>query len=172
MKKNMYKIFGAAAIIGLFLISSIASTSLAAKAKDAKSYGPVMESRELEPVDPAEPTIGLFFPDLVITDMEAIKCAGVGQAKVRVIAKNTGRTIFLPQLVVLNVYVNGIDYSEDIPHWNLWLRGQEKEFETSTFTWGVGYPRRRVTSTIDYEDSIYEGLLGEFNNVESELLKP
>jgi len=161
MKKNMYKIFGAAAIIGLFLISSIASTSLAAIIEDTKSYEAVTESGELQSVSEEEPELGLIFPDL--KPIAARKQAG----KIVVTVKNLGLGLVNPlKTYTIHVTVHKL-FDEHVyiercrgPV----LPGRTKEFSTGSIS-GL---YSRVTVDVDCYNDIFEGFLGgERNNEET-----
>ena len=170
--KKIYKIFGAAAIIGLFLLSSISSISMAASMKGEKqavqqvqyveSGYELMEMEEQIGVS-AEPEMAIFFPDLIPWSC-TVETRITGKYLV-VGIKNDGRGLLYYNFNThAEIHKLGDNVHKDIACAGiLWFRGQIKYFD-------VKVPVSLVLShdveiDVDDKDQIFEGL-GEINNHE------
>ncbi len=151
---KMYKLFGAVAIIGLFLIGSM-STVLAASQDqvEVKSQPAVPDA---EPQSP-EP-LGIIPADLYMT---AIYRRPVTQiVLVDVINQGLG-CAWMPWR--LHVYVTGI-FNGD---WAPLVIGPVFPSQIKTFSSPIclaGSIPRYTTVTLDETNNVFEGILGELNN--------
>ena len=158
--KKMYKIFGAVAIIGLFLLSSVASTSMAiTEDPEPETSTEIEPDFELstEPGD-GEPE-GIIPADLFITDVG--KRIG-GQVYVTVVNQGMG-IAWLPYRI--HIYVAGLANPEDdiLCFFGPRLPGAATTYHSKLFVGGTLPRYTRVI--VDYTNNIFEGIFGENNNV-------
>ena len=154
--KKMYKIFGAVAIIGLFLLGSIASTSM------AKNQQLTSEEEEeiLVPSEPPEEPQGVIPADLftLTVDRQPIT------QKIRYTVINQGMgCAWMPYYV--HLHVDGILNGDDnMLVWGPVLPGPEfaKSFVSRICL--AGHIPRYTTIDLDITNKVFEGLLGEGNN--------
>jgi len=185
--KKIYKIFGAAAIIGLFLLSSLASTSLGASRMQAvRPTQLVKASYELDRMQPVrqtrlvkasyelmtdeqeieagiEPSMAIFFPDLIPWSC-TVETRIYGKYLV-VGIKNDGRSILWCNFNThAEIHKIGNNVHKDIACAGaLWFRGQIKYFRVKVPATLSGC--HDVEIDVDDKDQIFEGL-GEINNHE------
>ena len=169
--KKMYKIFGAIAIIGLFLLSSIASTSgrLAMSTPAVEKEDCILMTDEQEAefgvsTEPgAEPAQAFFFPDLIPWSVN-VEISLTKKTMVLGI-KNDGRSMLYYNF---NSHAEIQKIGENI-HKDytcrgfLWLRGQMRYFRVK-IPWAI-YLNHDVKINVDDKEQIFEGL-GEINNNE------
>ena len=159
--KKISKILGAAAIVLLFLVSAVASTSLAATEDPEFEMGAEPADGELQsdPVDPDEEPLGIIPADLVI--VEVGKQLGTG--KLYVTIANSGLGIaWLPYFT--HMKVNGIANGQQnlLCLFGPRFPGQAKTYVSRILLAGT-IPRYTLV-IVDYTDIIFEGFRGEGNN--------
>ena len=155
--KKMYKIFGAVAIIGLFLLGSIASTSMAGE----PAQEPVKEGAI--PSEPPEEPEGFIFG----SDLEATEIYEQG-TRVKVTVTNHGIG-FCIGLYQIKVHVAGFVNPDDIIEARgPWFPHTSRTFTTRAFTASVLGRTARIE--VDYGNDIWEGIGGNLNNVKNLIL--
>jgi len=160
--KKMYKIFGAISIIGLFLLGSIASTSMA---RDQPQMPEVKEGEGelLIPSEPPEEPQGFIFG----SDLEATDIYEFG-TRVKVEVTNHGLGFCFGKYQI-KVHVAGIVNPDDIIEARgPWFPHTSRTFTTRAFT--ASLLGRTASIKVDYKDDIWEGIGGNSNNVKYMIL--
>ena len=158
--KKISKILGAAAMVLLFLVSAVASTSLAAT--EAPQFETSEEETQFETSDPADPDeepAGIIPADLVI--VEVGKQFGTGKLYVTIANDGMG-VAWLPYWT--HMHVNGIANGEQNI---LCLFGPRFPGQAKTYVSRIGLaglPPRYTIVIIDYTNLVFEGIRGEGNN--------
>jgi hypothetical protein len=158
--KKISKILGAAAIVVLFLVSAVASTSLAAT--QAPQFETSEEETQFEtsdPVDPDEEPQGIIPADLV--PVKVGKQMGTGKLYVTIANKGLG-IAWLPYFT--HMKVNGIANGQQNL---LCLFGPRFPGQAKTYTSRIqlaGTIPRYTLVIVDYTNIIFEGIFGEGNN--------
>ena len=152
--KKVSKILGAAAIVVLFLVSAVASTSLAATQAPAEEL-----ELQAEPADPDGEPLGIIPADLIIVDVGK----QLGTGKVYVTIANDGFGIaWMPYMT--HIHVNGIANGEQNL---LCLFGPRFPGQAQTYVSRIllaGTIPRYTKVIVDYTNMVFEGIFGEGNN--------
>jgi hypothetical protein len=162
--KKISKILGAAAIVLLFLVSAVASTSLAAT--EAPQFETSEEETQFETSDPADPDdgepLGIIPADLSFVKPNHItKMPVSGGYKLLVTVENSGfGCIWMPWK--MHITVSGVGLNK-IWCWGPVFHGRAKTF-TSTIVFPNSTLPRLTQVQLDVTDLVNEGIFGELNN--------
>jgi hypothetical protein len=161
--KKISKILGAAAIVVLFLVSAVASTSLAAT--QAPQFETGEEQTQAEPevsTPPDSEPLGIIPADLrFVKPNPVIKMPVNDGYKILVTVKNAGfGCIWMPWK--MHITVSGIGLNK-IWCWGPFFHGKAKTY-TSTIIFPNSTLPRLTQVQLDATDLVNEGILGELNN--------
>ena len=164
--KKISKILGATAIVGLFLLSAVASTSLALTEEPAGELelsdgGCELMTDEEEKEYGIQPSGIILFPDLIPT---GVSVSRVGAKYIKITIANEGRSMFYASFYThFEVKRLGQDYSDSIKckAW-IWLKDTTRTFSIRLKDTIVG--KHYVEVEVDSLNQIFEGFMGEWNN--------
>ena len=156
--KKISKILGAAAMVLLFLVSTVASTSLAVTQNSPEQ----LQSEPEVSTPPDSEPLGILPADLSFVKPNHITKMPVSEGyKILVTVENSGfGCIWMPWK--MHITVSGVGLNK------IWCWGPVFHGKAKTFTSTIVFPNstlpRFTQVQLDVTDLVNEGILGELNN--------